>query len=340
MHSYADRHMHDFFFERDYPETKVLEGIFKLLRDEPISKQTLQQRSGLPSDAFESAFEKLWIHSGAVADWEENVVRGLPKWQATYEAQRKHRSSQVELVLRFADAPQCRMSSLVRYFGDSSDKRTWCGLCDFCAPEQAVGQTFRPPEAGDEELARRVIDVLSHGGAKSTGKLHAELADPDVSRNHFEELLGAMARAGLVIAANEVFEKDGRQIPYRTVRITEEGNEAAADEPLPLLLRQSQTEERGTRRAAPRPAAKNKLKPVHDASEAQLAKTLKAWRLQMAKSKGVPAFRIFNDRVLDEIVEAQPANDEDLLEIRGIGFKFVEQFGTEILKLVAASISG
>ncbi len=339
MHSYADRHMHDFFFERDYPEGKVLDGIFRLLRDEPISKQTLQQRSGLAPDAFESAFEKLWIHSGVVADWEENVVRGSPKWQATYEAQRKHRSAQVELVLRYADSPQCRMASLVRYFGDSSDKRTWCGLCDFCAPEQAVGQKYRPADPMEAELARQVIEVLRPVGAKSTGRLHTELAPPDVSRDQFEELLGAMARAGLLVAASEVFEKDGRQIPFRTVRLTPEGSEWAPDEPLPLLLREGRTGEKDAKRKTRQAGAHSKPKPVKQmAADSQLAKDLKAWRLQMAKSKGVPAFCICNDRALAEIVDAEPADEEDLLEIRGVGSKFVEQFGAEVLKMVADAV--
>ena len=31
MHSYADRYTHDFFFERDYPDVAILDGIFALL---------------------------------------------------------------------------------------------------------------------------------------------------------------------------------------------------------------------------------------------------------------------------------------------------------------------
>ncbi|MGA2436026.1 MAG: DNA topoisomerase 3, partial [Bryobacteraceae bacterium] len=34
MHSYADRRTHDFFFERDYPDVKILDGIFGRLRAE------------------------------------------------------------------------------------------------------------------------------------------------------------------------------------------------------------------------------------------------------------------------------------------------------------------
>src|ERR1700685_3450258 len=35
MHSYADRHTHDFFFERDYPDVTVLDRIYERLHAEP-----------------------------------------------------------------------------------------------------------------------------------------------------------------------------------------------------------------------------------------------------------------------------------------------------------------
>ena len=58
------------------------------------------------------------------------------------------------------------------------------------------------------------------GRYESTGKLHGELCPNGVmSRDAFEEVLGAMARAGLVRLSDAVFEKDGKQIPYRRVSL-------------------------------------------------------------------------------------------------------------------------
>jgi len=44
MHSYADRYTHDFFFERDYPEVRVLDDIFARLAPAPQEKAALQKR--------------------------------------------------------------------------------------------------------------------------------------------------------------------------------------------------------------------------------------------------------------------------------------------------------
>ena len=42
MHSYADRYTHDFFFERDYPDVKVLDQIYERLRAEPQLREALE----------------------------------------------------------------------------------------------------------------------------------------------------------------------------------------------------------------------------------------------------------------------------------------------------------
>ena len=39
MHSYADRYTHDFFFERDYPDVKLLDQIYGRLRAEPQPRE-------------------------------------------------------------------------------------------------------------------------------------------------------------------------------------------------------------------------------------------------------------------------------------------------------------
>jgi len=339
MHSYADRHLHDFFFERDYPASTLIASIYRLLGSEPLRKEELRRRSHLTEDEFETAFEKLWIHGGAVSDWEENVVRGEADWQSTYEMQREHRRSQVEMMLRFTSSPQCRMSSLVRYFGDRTDKRTWCGLCDFCAPESAIAQVFRPPEEWEEEAARLVLQAVGPGRPKSTGKLHSELYPRgNAERDEFEELLCAMARAGLVEISNEVFEKDGRQIPYRMVKPTAEGVSVRAGDALPLLLRKLPGAKSKLGRKALRSkalAARAERKKPDD----PLVAALRSWRLAEAKRRSVPAFRIFSDRVLEDIAESRPESVDDLLLIRGINLRFTEQFGLAVLKVVANHVT-
>lgn len=338
MHSYADRHRHDFFFARDYPAVEALDAVYKLLWDTPIAKEELQSASKLDSDTFEKSLDKLWIHGGAVIDPEENVARGAGKWRGSYLSQGDHRSAQLEMMLRYASSTQCRMTALVRHFGDRTDTQTWCGSCDFCAPEQCIAQQFRDATFAEERVARAVLTALQGDLAKSTGKLHAEICTTEeLDRTGFEEVLASMARSGLVWLADAAFQKDGKNIPYRTVRLTREGEQTDLSEPLQLQVRRSgrnTTVRKSKVRTKASSATQSRSHP--DAAAEPLLDALRDWRLAQAKSKGVPAFRIFTDKVLRQLVEDRPLAEEDLLAIAGVGPGFTKRYGTEILKIVSA----
>ncbi len=238
MHSYADRYTHDFFFERDYPDVAVLDGLFARLRSEPIDKATLQKQARLDPDLFDKALEKLWIHGGAIVDYAENVSAGGGQWRESYIALGEQKRAQIDLMIRYAETNQCRMSTLVRHFGDLADSRTDCGICDFCAPERCVAQRFRTATEGERTALLRAIEGLRTGERKSTGKLHAELfPHGEMIRDAFEDVLGAMARAGLARLSDATFEKDGKKIPYRTVRLTETGLAADATTPIDFVMK-------------------------------------------------------------------------------------------------------
>ena len=55
----------------------------------------------------------------------------------------------------------------------------------------------------------------------------------------------------------------------------------------------------------------------------------------MSRAADVPAFVIFNDETLLDLVEVQPANLDELLSVKGIGPVKAERYGKEILELVS-----
>ena len=201
---------------------------------------------------------------------------------------------------------------------------------------------------------------LRAGGTKSTGKLYTELfPHHEMSRDDFENLLGGMARAGIVRLDDAVFEKDGRQIPYRTAKLTRAGSEVDAQTPLELVMKDrepppppaSAEEGRGQRRwpwaerhsallvntgcGSPRrvrqrnPSGRRHAKPDLDVEEA-----LRAWRLAEARRLGVPAFRIFTDRALSGLVSLRPSTTSEMLSVPGIGLRIAEKYGHEIRRIL------
>jgi DNA topoisomerase-3 len=335
MHSYADRHTHDFFFERDYPDVAVLDRIFQRLGAEPVPKEALTRALRMGGDEFDKAVEKLWIHGGALVDFNDNLSRGQDGWRDGYIAQSGQKQQQLELMLRFAEANECRMAALVRHFGDLTDSRKSCGICDFCAPDECVGQRFRPATNEERQAACRTIAAL-RSGARATGKLHAELfGDGALSRDGFEEVLGGLARAGLVRIVSATFEKDGRSIPYRKAALTSEG-EAIEDETLPEFQIKAQVARaaRGKKRKKKEKAKKAAKGAPKPAPSARLEEVLREWRRNEAKRRGVPAFRIWTDATLLAIAERRPGTTAELLAIPGIGMKAVENYGATIFRLV------
>ncbi len=352
MHSYADRYTHDFFFERDYPAVAVLEAIFTQLRAEPHEKASLMTKLRMDEEVFDKALEKLWTHGGAIVDFAENVSRGHDRWRESYAAQGEQKQAQIDQMMRYAESNQCRMATLVRHFGDLADGEKPCGICDFCALGQCAAQRFRTATEAERRTLLRVVAALRSGGAKSTGKLYGELCpNNEMSRDAFEEVLGATARAGLLQLSDEVFQKDGKQIPYRKASLTPTGYSVEETTPLEVVMKdmappsgkhkrkKTPTVSAGRKRASkpetaagPRPMAKAKEPEAE--MNIRLEAALRGWRLVEARRLGVPAFRIFSDRTLRALATSHPVTAQDLLAVPGIGSSTVAKYGTQICSVV------
>ena len=145
-----------------------------------------------------------------------------------------------------------------------------------------------------------------------------------------------MARAQLLTFADAVFEKDGKQIPYRTVSLTAIGRTVEETTPVELVMKDSES-----RVAAPRKSRKKAKKTAHAADEseidARLEQALRAWRLSEARRRKIPAFRIFGDKALRTIAQICPTTDAELLSVPGIGMGIVQKYGAQIYSLVGSA---
>jgi superfamily II DNA helicase RecQ len=187
---------------------------------------------------------------------------------------------------------------------------------------------------------------------RSTGKLYTELyPGNEISRDNFEEILGAMARAGLLCFADAIFEKEGKQIPYRTVSLTPAGHATNETTPVLFVMKEAPRpaskrkpakkagKSKGSRAVAahPKSATKERAASVSGSDQHRIEQALRAWRLSEAKRRRVPAFRIFGDRALLSIATTAPRNEAQLLAVQGIGAGIVKKYGTQIFRLVEGS---
>jgi RecQ family ATP-dependent DNA helicase len=361
MHSYADQRTQDFFLNRDYPPVENLQQVYRALGEEAQAVEELRAASKLGEEEFDKALEKLEIHGGARVDFGGNVTAGGPGWKKTYTAQAQYRAGQFEKVLRFTTSAECRMGALVRHFGDVEDASRPCGICDVCDPEGAVLRLFRRPTPAERAIAQAIADELRAVDYKAAGTLQRNLELVGrMSRNDFDALLDAMARAGLIEIEEAEFEKDGEVIRFRKVRLTDAGLKLRPSTPVELLISDGVVEEFGGR--GPAPARSKKTKEAAKAAAANggpvqaagtkaaqteparltaqgeaLAARLREWRAAEAKRLRVPAYVVLHDRTLTAIAQARPASQRQLQEITGMGPARTERFGDAILKLCGAA---
>jgi DNA topoisomerase-3 len=345
LHSYGDRRTHEFFLERDYPDPAILGRLFGLLGPEKQPKDGLREGSRLEDEVFAAALDKLWIHGGAEVDPEENVRRGREGWRASYEAQREHRKAQLERVARFADLPSCRMLQLVRHFGDREDSGEPCGQCDACAPPSCLVRLGRGPSPEELGQLRSLLASLAAEDRQAVGKVFREAFEGTVDRRRFEALLSALARAGLVVLLEDSFRKDGKVVEFRRASLTAEGRRTLRSEEALARVRLIGQPAGGAKKKASAKATVRR-RVVKEAQgrgpggraaegpEAMVVAVLKNWRLEEARRRGVPAFRILTDQVLLAVAETRPATEEELLEVPGFGPRLLAKYGGRILELI------
>jgi DNA helicase-2/ATP-dependent DNA helicase PcrA len=89
-------------------------------------------------------------------------------------------------------------------------------------------------------------------------------------------------------------------------------------------------EELGVRSHGPAAA-----KPKQTLEQTPAVLALKEWRLARARAEEVPAYVVFNDRTLAELVARSPTTLAELAAVPGIGPAKLERFGAELLAAVA-----
>ena len=339
LYSWADRRTHEFFLGRDYPEPSVLAKVYGALSGQPRPAEELRAELNLDNEVFATAIEKLWIHRGALVDPEENATRGRSDWRAPYEAQLAHRHEQIERMTSFASGRGCRMLHLVRHFGDQHDSGEACETCDQCAPSECLVNSFRKPKGTEIEVLAAALDLLRERDGLTSGQLHRQAAEGDgLERKTFELLLDGLVRDGLVEVLSDSFEKGGRTIQFQRVWLTRRGRLAGRyDVDGVLVVKEVAAPPRKRRARAKKavpPVAKHQA-PL-DEAESTLFEKLREWRLKEARKRRVPAFRILGDRTLAAICRARPVDEEELLEVAGIGPAKASSYGRKILAVVNA----
>ena len=250
--------------------------------------------------------------------------------------ERKRREhKRLDALLGYCEAPDCRRVALLDYFGERAGP---CGNCDGC---------LHPAERRDgTEEARMILSAVQRSGqrfgtAHVIDILRGSETEKIVRFNHRRlPVFGVGAGRG---------KNDWRSLIRQLVAtgflrldIAGYGGLAITDEGFDLLRGDGTFHYRAdavVAHPAPSPGATPRERPADALTDEQasLLATLKALRLELARERGVPAYVVFHDRTLIDMVRRRPGTREELAEINGVGAAKLERFAEPFLAAIGAA---
>ncbi|WP_250866104.1 DNA helicase RecQ [Caballeronia sp. INSB1] len=255
------------------------------------------------------------------------------------DAHKRVQSGKLDALLGLCEAASCRRVRLLAYFGETSKP---CGNCDTCLEppasfdatreaQMALSCVYRAQKASGFHFgAGHLIDilrgtrsekVLQRGHEKiSTFGVGAALSEPEW-RAVFRQLVAF----GYLAVDHDGF---GALVLTDASKPVLKGEEQVTLRKYVKPTRARQSSSRTGERADPTAGM--------SAREKARWERLRAWRAETAKSDGVPAYVIFHDATLAEIVRSDPDTIDDLRHIPGIGVRKLERFGDELLAVVGS----
>ncbi|GJH22640.1 DNA helicase RecQ [Caballeronia novacaledonica] len=255
------------------------------------------------------------------------------------DAHKRVQTGKLDALLGLCEVASCRRVRLLAYFGETS---TPCGNCDTCLEppasfdatreaQMALSCVYRAQKASGFRFgAGHLIDilrgtrsekVLQRGHEKiSTFGVGAALSEPEW-RAVFRQLVAF----GYLAVDHDGF---GALVLTDASKPVLKGEERVTLRKYVKPTRARQSSSRTGERADPTAGMSAREKARWD--------RLRSWRAETAKSDGVPAYVIFHDATLAEIVRSDPDTIDDLRHIPGIGVRKLERFGDELLAVVGS----
>ncbi|MFD5174221.1 DNA helicase RecQ [Nocardia sp. NPDC058379] len=245
-------------------------------------------------------------------------------------AHRRQLQLHLDAMLALCETVGCRRVQLLNYFGQPGQA---CGNCDVClnppetwdgtVPAQKLLSTVLrlKRERGQAFGAGHLVDILlGKSNPKITQHRHNELSvfgiGTDLRDTEWRGVTRQLLAGGLLAVQGE----------YGVLALTEASNEVLFEGKKVLMRREPE------RAARPARSAKSAKATVDlPATDLPLFERLRAWRAATAKEQGVPAYVVFHDATLREIVARKPGSLAELGTVGGVGENKLARYGEGVL---------
>ena len=258
------------------------------------------------------------------------------------EAFKRVSIGKLDALVGLAETANCRRSRLLGYF-DESPKAATCGNCDNC---------LSPPLVRDGKVIAQKLLSCAYRTGQRFGAMH--LIDVLIGRMTERVKQFGHERLSVFGIGRELNEKQWRAAmrqlvamghlradseAFGALKLTETARGVLKGETEILLREETSGRDRPSRTKSRRgdlaPAPVN----PGQATDANLLGVLRAWRSEVARKRGVPAYVVLHDATIEGIAASRPRTPEALRDIPGIGDKKLERYGRELIELVNGTAS-
>jgi ATP-dependent DNA helicase RecQ len=257
------------------------------------------------------------------------------------EAFKRVSIGKLDALVGLAETTHCRRTRLLGYFGETPGAAK-CGNCDNCLSPPLVrdgkviaqkllsaayrtGQRFGAMHLIDVLVGRLTERVKQFGHDKiSVFGVGAEL-----NEKQWRAALRQLVAMGHLAPDSEAF--GALKLTDSARGVLKGETEVMLREQLPgSRLRATRTKSRRGDIASPSPGRS-------EPGDADLTGALRAWRSEVARTRGVPAYVVLHDATIDGIAASRPTTLAQLRGVAGIGDKKLEHYGDELIALVKAA---
>ena len=284
-------------------------------------------RDGLPADAW------LAYGLGDVV----TLAQFIAQSESGEERKRVERAK-LDALLGYAEITGCRRRHLLAYFGETLD--TDCGHCDNCVnPTLSIDGT---------EIAQKALSCVYRTGQRYgvghlTRVLRGEEDDRITSLGHsalsvfgvgaeLDERQWRAVFRQLVASGLLATDADG----YGVLRLTAASRGALRGEARVALRKPVDAKERRAAKRGPR-GERQRANLDIAAHETVLWDALRDTRARLARAQGVPAYVIFHDATLLQMLRDRPRDIDALSAVSGVGAAKLARYGTSFLEVLNPS---
>ena len=238
-------------------------------------------------------------------------------------------------MFNFCSGVECRHRALVEYFGQSWHKST-CEACDVCLGDLDL---VEDPVTIGKKILSCVLRVEQRFGSDYVSLVLSGSRDRRVLQNGHDQLstwgiLDGESRRSIrdwieQLVSQEFLQKTGE---YNVLNVTPEGRQLLRSNVKPRLLRPAEKKTKKRQAAS--------FVESWTGVERGLFETLRAMRRQKAALLNVPPYIIFGDVALRDMARRRPSSLEGFLQVRGVGEKKCDDFGTEFIDCINSYCSG